>query len=70
MRHAATVRLVVRGNAKGNAKEKDTMEKDTREMGKVKDTRGKKKESATTAASPDIYQEIVPNHSKKEKEKE
>ena len=54
----------------GKSKEKDTMEKDTREMGKAKATRGKEQESATTAARPDTCQEIAPNRNKKEKERE
>ena len=54
----------------GKAKEKDTVEKDTKEMGKVKDTKEKEKESATTAVRTDTWRETACNHSRREKQRE
>ena len=48
-------------HTRGKVREKNTMEKDTRETGKAKDTKGKEKENATIAARPDIYQETAFN---------
>ena len=46
------------------------MEKDTREMGKAKDTKGKEKESATTVVRPGTWQETASSLSRKAREKE